>query len=78
MVYDTSTREALHPLTDAGHEEYRKMLEREADEILFSSLHPFKYWGRRIRNLIKNGDSTWDGPNHTEEEKYKDGFEYSC
>lgn len=43
MVYDTETLEALHGLTEEGEVEYRKMLERAADELLFKSQHPVKW-----------------------------------
>ena len=57
---------------------WQKKLERRADEILFKNKHPIKYWFQRLRNLIKCGDSTWTGPGYDEQEKYKDGFSYSC
>ena len=76
MVYYTDTLEPCHELTEKGKEEYRRMLELAADEILFKSKHPVKYWLQRLRNLIKYGDSTWDGAHYPEEEKYKDGYSY--
>ena len=76
MVYDTKTYRVLHPLTKEGEKEYQAMLELVADEILFKSKHPFKYWAQRLWNLIRKGDSTWDGAKYREEEKYKDGFAY--
>ena len=66
MVYETDTLKICHPLTKEGEREYRLLLERKADEILFKSLHPVKYWVRRILNLVKTGDSTWDGPHYSE------------
>ena len=76
MAYDSETHEPLHPLTPEGEEAYRLMLELKADEILFKSKHPFKYWIQRLVNLIKTGDSTWDGAHYPPEEKYKDGYSY--
>lgn len=77
MVYYTDTLEPCHELTEAGKDAYRHMLELEADELLFESKHPFRYWWRRLVNLIKFGDSTWDGANYPPEEKYKDGYSYA-
>ena len=77
MVYDTKTLKPLHPLTEEGKQAYAQMLERAADEILFKSKHPFKYWTRRIRNLILTGDSAWDGAQYAKHEQYKDGYSYS-
>ena len=76
MVYDSKTHELFHPLTQEGEEAYRLMLELKADEILFKSKHPFKYWIQRLVNFIKTGDSTWDGAHYSEKDKYKDGFSY--
>ena len=76
MVYDTKTLKPLHPLTEEGKQAYAQMLEMAADEILFKSKHPFKYWAQRLWNLIAKGDSTWDGAKYREEEKYRDGFAY--
>lgn len=77
MVYYTNTLEPLHGLTKFGKEMYKKLLEQRADEILFKSKHPIKYWWQRTRNLIRHGDSKWLGPEYSEEEKYKDGFSYT-
>ena len=66
MVYETKTLELCHKLTEEGEREWRILLERKADEILFRAKHPLKYWAQRLRNLIKNGDSTWDGPHYPE------------
>jgi hypothetical protein len=52
------------------------LLELMADEILFKSKHPFKYWMQRFMNWVRTGDSTWDGAHYTEKEKYKDGYSY--
>lgn len=78
MVYYTDTLEPLHDLNSEGEEARWRLLERKADEILFRSKHPIKYWFQRLRNWIKLGDSTWLDPEYDEEEKYKDGFSYSC
>ena len=77
MVYYTDTLEPLHGLTESGEEMYRKLLEQRADEILFKSKHPIKYWWQRLRNWVKYGDSEWLGPEYGEDEKYKDGFSYT-
>ena len=77
MVYYTDTLEPLHELTEEGEKLHRKLLEQQADEILFKSKHPLKYWAQRLKNWIKFGDSTWLGPNYSEDEKYKDGFSYT-
>ena len=77
MVYETKTLELCHGLTPAGEQEYRHMLELLADEILFKSKHPLKYWTQRLMNLLKTGDSTWDGAHYEEDQKYKDGFSYA-
>ena len=76
MVYETKTHEPLHSLSDQGEQAYRLMLEMMADEILFKSKHPIKYWFQRLVNLIKTGDSTWDGAHYSEKDKYKDGYSY--
>ena len=76
MVYETKTLELCHDLSGDGEMAYRHMLELKADELLFKSKHPVRYWLQRIRNLLKKGDSTWDGAHYTEEEKYKDGYSY--
>ena len=76
MAYDTNTLELLHALSDKGEEEYHLLLELKADEILFKSKHPFKYWFRRFRNWVRTGDSTWDGARYSEKDKYKDGYSY--
>ena len=77
MVYYTKTLEPCHPLTQIGEEEHRKLLEFKADEILFRSKHPFRYWFQRMMNWIETGDSEWDGAQYSEQEKYKDGYSYS-
>lgn len=76
MVYETKTLELCHGLTPAGEQEYGHMLELLADEILFRSKHPLKYWTQRLMNLLKTGDSTWDGAHYEENQKYKDGYSY--
>ncbi len=76
MAYDTITGQPYHSLTKEGEEAYRLMLELKADEILFKSKHPVKYWLQRLKNLWKYGDSTWDGAHYPPEKKYKDGFSY--
>ena len=76
MAYDKETLQPCHEFTEEGEKAYRLMLEMMADEILFKAKHPVRYWVQRIKNLIKYGDSTWDGAHYSEEEKYKDGFSY--
>lgn len=66
MVYDAETLEPCHTLTKEGEEEYRRMLEFKADEILFKSKHPIRYWASRLRNLLVKGDSSWDGAHYSE------------
>ena len=78
MAYYEDTLEPLHDLTPQGEEMHRRLLEYMADEILFRYKHPFKYWAQRLRNWWVLGDSTWTGPGYSDEEKYKDGFSYSC
>ena len=43
MAYDDETLEILHGLTPEGKEQYQKMLEQKADEILFKSQHPLRW-----------------------------------
>lgn len=76
MVYNEKTLEPCHSLTEVGEKEYRLMLEMRADEILYMSKHPLKYWAQRIYNFFKYGDSEWHGANYSETEKYKDGYSY--
>lgn len=42
MVYNTKTFEILHELTEDGMIAYQKMLEEEADMILYNHQHPIK------------------------------------
>ena len=53
MVYYSKTLEICHRLTKKGEEEYRKMLEQVADDILFRSKHPFKWIFRRILEFFR-------------------------
>lgn len=53
MVYDSKTFEILHGLTPEGEEEYRKMLEHEADMILFRHEHPLRWLLLRLKELLK-------------------------
>ena len=53
MVYYSKTLEICHGLTKKGEEEYRKMLERAADDILFKSKHPFKWIFMRILEFFR-------------------------
>lgn len=78
MVYYAKTFELLHELTEEGEKAYQKMLEFAADELLFKHKHPIKYWLQRIRNKWLYGDSAWLGPEYPEQEKFKDGFSYTC
>jgi hypothetical protein len=76
MVYETKTLELCHDLSGDGEMAYRHMLELKADELLFKSKHPVRYWLQRIWNLMQKGDSTWDGAHYSEKDKYRDGFSY--
>lgn len=76
MVYNTKTFEILHSLTENGEQHYREMLESKANECLFRSKHPFKYWFNRIFNLIFKFNSHWDGIPTKHDEK-TDGFSYN-
>lgn len=42
MVYDAKTYKVLHKLTKEGEENYRKLLEKAADQILYADKHPIK------------------------------------
>ena len=53
MVYNSKTLEKCHELTDSGKREYQKMLERAADDILFRSKHPFKWFFIRILGFFR-------------------------
>jgi hypothetical protein len=55
MAYDSNTFQVFHRLTDLGKEHYRKMLEAEADRILFKHEHPFKYILMKLDELINIG-----------------------
>ena len=44
MVYETKTLDLCHNLSEDGETSYRHMLELKADEILFKSKHPVRYW----------------------------------
>ena len=76
MAYISDTLEPCHGLSEKGEEAYRRLLELKADEILFKAKHPIRYWWQRLCNLMKYGDSTWDGVHYPPEKKYKDGFSY--
>jgi len=52
MVYDSETLEVLHGLTERGETEYRKMLETAADDILYRSEHPFRWFAERVREMV--------------------------
>ena len=51
MVYDAKTFRVLHGLTPRGRDAYHKMLEDEADEILFKHQHPFRWFAGKIAEL---------------------------
>jgi hypothetical protein len=53
MVYYSKTLEICHGLTEKGEEEYQKMLEQVADDILFRSKHPFKWFFGRILEFFR-------------------------
>ena len=75
---DEHTLKPIHELTTQEEKDaYSLMLELMADEILYKSKHPVRYWIQRAKNLVKYGDSTWDGAHYSEEEKYKDGYSYT-
>ena len=77
MVYESKTFQPCHDLTAEGWLDYARLLELEADEILFKHKHFIRYWWQRLCNWIGTGDSQWLGPGYSDEEKYKDGFSYS-
>ena len=52
MVYDSKTFQNLHNLTEEGLENYRNMLENEADMILLRHEHPFAYWWRKVKEIF--------------------------
>jgi hypothetical protein len=52
MVYDSKTFQILHNLTEDGLDNYREMLEREADRILFKHQHPFKYYWQKLKEFF--------------------------
>lgn len=54
MVYNSKTFEICHKLTEEGKEAYRKLLEKEADEILFKKFHPFLYIISKIKDIYFN------------------------
>ena len=76
MAYFTDTLEPCHRLSDEGEMHLRMLLELKADEILFKHKHPIRYWLQRFVNLLRCGDSTWDGAHYSKEDKYKDGYSY--
>lgn len=53
MVYYDGTLEVLHNLTDEGQENYRKLLEEKADEILFKQKHPLRYLIKKAKAVIQ-------------------------
>lgn len=52
MVLDEELR-PLHSLTKKGEEDYRKLLEQIADEILFKHQHPFKWLWQKIKEIFQ-------------------------
>lgn len=52
MAYDDETLEILHGLTPEGKEQYQKMLEQKADEILFKSQHPLRWAINAVKEAI--------------------------
>ena len=54
MVVDKDLK-PLHKLSRSGEEQYREMLEKEADEILFKHKHPFKWAMQKVKDLFKKG-----------------------
>lgn len=52
MAYDDETLEILHGLTPEGKEQYQKMLEQKADEILFKSQHPLRWVVNAVKEAI--------------------------
>ena len=48
MCYETKTFRILHKLTPKGEKDYRKMLEHEADKILWRHEHPIKAFFNKI------------------------------
>ena len=52
MVYNDKTLEILHGLTPEGKEQYQKMLEQKADEILFKHEHPLRWAVNAVKEAI--------------------------
>ena len=42
MVYNAKTYKVLHKLTKEGEEHYKELLEKAADQILYTDKHPIK------------------------------------
>ena len=51
MVLDDELR-PCHQLTKQGEEEYKRLLEQEADEILFKHAHLFKWLVLKTKELF--------------------------
>ena len=52
MVIDKEELKPLHKLTRKGEEEYKMMLEKKADEILFKHAHPFKWAMQKVKEMF--------------------------
>ena len=52
MVYDAKTFVALHRLTPAGEERYRRFLEDEGTRIIYRAQHPFRYYAVALRDAL--------------------------
>lgn len=53
MVFYTDTFEICHKLSKKGETAYRKMLEQEADKILFKHEHPIKWFFQKIISFFE-------------------------
>ena len=58
-VYDNVTQEVIDisfvgplELTEEGKRNYQKFLEDRADEIIYKSEHPFKYFFRKLLDFF--------------------------
>ena len=52
MVIDNKELKPLHELTEEGKRNYQKFLEDRADEIIYKSEHPFKYFFGKILDFF--------------------------
>lgn len=52
MVYESKSLMLCHEPTEAGRDEYQRLLEAEADAILFRAQHPFRWFWRKIAGFF--------------------------